>query len=327
MEEVLKKLLERQQYGMIGNNSAVKLCTWLKKSLRDQGVCYKEKFYGIKSHKCCQMTPDVNFCQNSCVFCWRNLEGTERTMDKIIIDEPSLIIEESIKKQKKLMSGFGGYDQVNRKKLKEAQEPMHFAISLAGEPTLYPKLAELIKELHKKGKTTFLVTNGLLPEKLEELEKKKSLPTQLYVSLDAPNKELFFKIDRCTIKDGWERLMKTLDVLKKLRHKEQIKNKTENKTRTCLRITLIKEINDVHPEKYAELIKKSDAMFVEVKSYMYVGSSRERLEMKNMPLHEDIIEFANKIGKYCGYKIIDEQIPSRVVLMMKEDFDERIMKF
>lgn len=319
MEEALKKLLERQQYGIIGNNSAVKLCTWLKKSLRDQGVCYKEKFYGIRSHLCCQMTPDVNFCQNSCVFCWRNLEGTERTMDETIIDEPNLIIEESIKKQKKLISGFGGYDKVNRKKLKEAQEPMHFAISLAGEPTLYPKLAELIKELHKKRKTTFLVTNGLLPEKLEELEKKKALPTQLYVSLDAPNKELFFKIDRCTLKDGWERLMKTLDVLKSLRQKHS--------TRTCLRITLIKGINDVHPEQYAKLIESSDAMFVEVKSYMHVGSSRERLQIENMPLHEDIISFSDKIGKHCGYKIIDEQIPSRVVLMMKEELDGRIMKF
>jgi wyosine [tRNA(Phe)-imidazoG37] synthetase (radical SAM superfamily) len=27
------------------------------------------------------MTPVVTFCQNSCIFCWRNLEGTKKTMD------------------------------------------------------------------------------------------------------------------------------------------------------------------------------------------------------------------------------------------------------
>ena len=46
-----------------------------------------------------------------------------------------------------------------------------------------------------------------------------------------------------------------------------------------------------------------------------------------MPLHEEIRAFANQICKYCGYKIIDEQKESRVVLMMKKDRKDRIMKF
>lgn len=194
---------------------------------------------------------------------------------------------------------------------------MHYAISLSGEPTLYPRLAELIKGLHKRGKTTFLVTNGLMPDALSLLEKKNTLPTQLYVSIDAPNKELFFKIDRSSLKDGWELLMQTLDLMKKLK----------KKTRTTLRITAIKGLNMVEPEKYAALIIQSDATFVEVKSYMNVGSSRERLSYDNMPLHEEIRAFANQICKYCGYKIIDEQKESRVVLMMKKDRKDRIMKF
>ena len=317
MDDALKRLLERQQYRIVGNNSAIKLCTWSKKSIRDQGICYKEKFYGIRCHLCCQMTPAVNFCQNSCIFCWRNLEGTEKDNKNMLIDDPELIIDGTIKAQKKLLAGFFGYEKSNKKKLKEATEPMHFAISLAGEPTLYPKLTELIKGLHKKKKTTFLVTNGLYPDALRELEENKALPTQLYVSLDAPNKELFFKIDRCSLKNGWELLMETFDLLKKLK----------DKTRTTIRITLIKGLNMVHPEQYAELIKRSDATYVEVKAYMYVGSSRERLLIENMPLHEDIVKFTKEICKYSGYKIIDEQIPSRVILIMKEDKKDRIMKF
>jgi tRNA wybutosine-synthesizing protein 1 len=317
MDDALRRLLEKQQYRIVGNNTAVKICTWTKKSLRDDGVCYKEKFYGIRSHMCCQMTPDVNFCQNSCVFCWRNLEGTEKDNKKMKVDEPLMIIEGTLKAQNKLLEGFKGNDAVKKKKYLESKEPMHYAISLSGEPTLYPKLAELIIELHKKGKTTFLVTNGLMPDALKQLEKKGALPTQLYVSIDAPNKELFFKIDRCSLKNGWELLMETLDVVKSLK----------KKTRTTLRITAIKGLNMTHPEQYAALIKKADATFVEVKAYMHVGSSRERLDIKNMPLHDDIVEFAKVICKHSGYKIIDEQPASRVVLLMKRDRKDRIMKF
>jgi tRNA wybutosine-synthesizing protein 1 len=317
MDTALKRLLEKQQYRIIGNNSAVKICTWTKKSLKDQGVCYKEKFYGIRCHMCCQMTPDVNFCQNSCVFCWRNLEGTEKDNKNMIVDDPLLILEHSVKFQNKLLEGFGGEPKADKKKYSESKEPMHYAISLSGEPTLYPKLAELIKELHKRGKTSFLVTNGLLPSALRELEKEKALPTQLYVSIDAPNKELFFKIDRCSLKNGWELLMETLDLVKKLK----------KKTRTTLRITAIKGLNMILPEKYAALMKKSDATFVEVKAYMHVGSSRERLTEGHMPLHHEVKEFALEICKHSGYKIIDEQTQSRVVLLMKKDRKDRVMRF
>jgi len=317
MEKNIKLLLKKQHYGLVGKSTSVKVCTWTRKSIWNQGVCYKEKFYGIRSHMCCQMTPDTNFCQNKCIFCWRNLEGTEGSMNTEDIDEPTFIIDESIKKQKHLLNGYPGNSKTNMKKWKEAQEPMHFAISLAGEPTLYPKLSGLIKELHDKHKTTFLVTNGLMPERLLELESKDALPTQLYVSLDAPNKELFFQIDRCSLKDGWDRLMKTFDILKTLK----------NNTRTSVRITLIRNMNMVEPENYAALIIRSDALFVEVKAYMHVGSSRERLSIKHMPLHPEVKAFALEIAKHCGYKIIDEQESSRVVLLMKKDIPDRIMKF
>ena len=135
----------------------------------------------------------------------------------------------------------------------------------------------------------------------------------MYISLDAPNEEIYKKVCRPSVKDGWKRLMKTLSLLKEL------------KTRTCIRITSVKGLNMIYPEKYAELIKKSSPKFVEVKAYMFVGYSRQRLNIKNMPLHNEVKEFAEKIAKGSGYKIIDEKKESRVVLLIKEDKD-RIIK-
>ena len=68
-------------------------------------------------------------------------------------------------------------------------------------------------------------------------------------------------------------------------------------------------------EEYAKLIKKADPDFVEVKAYMYVGSSRKRLNMSNMPLFDEVKEFAKKIGDECGKEIVNESEISRVVLL------------
>ncbi|MEM2115370.1 MAG: 4-demethylwyosine synthase TYW1 [Candidatus Woesearchaeota archaeon] len=315
--EELKKIFQHQHYVIVGNHSAVEICSWTKKSLTNRGFCYKQKFYGIRSHLCCQMTPSVAWCDHLCIFCWRATHiNLDKDMSKAKIDDPKTIIEGCILAQRKLLSGFGGNPKVDRSKLREAQEPMHFAISLSGEPTLYPKLPELIQELHKKGKTTFLVSNGQHPEMIEELIQKDLLPTQLYISVDAPNEELYKKIDVPLNKNGWQRLMKTLEMIKNL-----------SGYRTVLRITLIKGINDLYPEKYAELIQFSRPMFVEVKAYMWVGHSRKRLKFENMPSHKDIMDFSKKIAKFLKWEIIDEKKESRVALIMERDIPSRIMSF
>ncbi len=314
MDEKARQALEKQQYGMAGEHSAVKICTWTKKSLRDEDVCYKERFYGIRCHLCCQMSVSVGYCQNRCVFCWRDMEHTVGVeMGQRELDEPDKIIDNAIKAQRKLLTGFGGNDKVSKQKFDESQNPKHFAISLTGEALIYPKLSELIRKLHSRGFSTFVVSNGQLPEVLSSLEP----PTQLYISVDAPNEQLFRQIDRPAFKDGWDRLMRSLDALKALK----------DKTRTAIRITVIKGMNMESPEEYAKLIKRADATFVEVKAYMFVGSSRQRLSIKNMPTHREVVEFSEKIAESCGYRIIDEKENSRVALLMKEDTPDRIMRF
>jgi len=300
----LKKLLEKQHYAFIGKHSAVKICTWTKKSLLDKDFCYKQKFYGINSHLCCQMSTTIGACQNRCIFCWRPIEYTISTEIKDE-DDPKTLIQNAVKAQRKQISGLKGNKLVNLKKFQEAQDPKHFAISLSGEPFIYKNLGKLIELLHKQGKTTFIVTNGLLPDRIKKLN---PLPTQLYLSLDAPNEALFNKIDRPVIKDAWKKLNKSLDILKDLK----------KKTRTVLRITLIKDQNMTEPENYAKLIKKADPFAVEIKAYMWVGYSRQRLEIKNMPLHSEVKEFTKEILKHLkDYKLVNEKKESRVVLLSK----------
>ena len=296
-----KNLLEKQQYRLTGNHSAVKICNWTKRSLKDQGVCYKQDFYGIKSHQCCQMTPCL-ICPNSCLYCWRYTKGFTSSKLKNSIDLPKQIIDNCIKQQKKLLIGFAGNKKTNPKKLKESYNPSLFAISLTGEPTLYPYLKELIQELKKRNIKSFLVTNGLFPEKLKNLK-----PTQLYISLDAPNPEIYKKIDNPILKDYWQRLLKSLKIMSKL------------KTRTCIRITAIKNLNMCNPEQYASLIKIANPQFLEIKGYMWVGSSRKRLKEENMPSHKDVLDFSKQIAKILNWKIIKQKEQSTAVLLMKEN--------
>ncbi len=307
----LKERLKTQQYRFSGVHSAVKICEWAKRSLKDQDFCYKQKFYGIQSHLCCQMTPAVNYCPHSCVFCWRPIEhnlGTEFET----VDEPIQIIENSILCQRKLLTGFGGNDKINKEKLREAQDPMMFAISLSGEPTLYKKLPELIAGLKERKKLSFLVTNGCYPDALRRLG--DNLPTQLYITLPAPDKEVYIKTCRPALKDGWERIMESISLLKAM------------KTRTVLRLTLVDGLNMVSPEKYGQIIKESGADFAEVKGYVWVGFSRKRLGEECMPEHKDIMDFARKVADSSGYSLADEKPESRVALLVRDSSVERFIR-
>lgn len=294
-------LLSRQQYRVVGNHSGVKLCTWTKKSLRDEGFCYKQKFYGIKSHRCLQMTPTLMWCPNRCLYCWRAADIIYTTAKGVEWDEPEEILEGCIKAQRELLTGFKGFEGTNIKKWKEAQEPNQIAISLAGEPTLYPKLSALIKLCKRKGMTTFLVTCGQLPKAIENIEE----PFRFYLSLDAPNAEIYKKIDVPIFKDYWKRLLKTLQLMKTMKAKKVI------------RLTLVKGYNMCNAEEYAKLIEVTDADYVECKAYMYVGYSRFKLKKEAMPLHNEVKEFSKKLASTLSYKIRDESEPSRVVLLTK----------
>ncbi len=308
-DPMLLKLLKRQKYQLVGNHSAVKKCRWLHKSLVNGEACYKARFYGIKSHRCLQMTPSLIWCTQRCLYCWRIQNGEAgfswNESATPVWDEPSEIVSHSIRAQRKILSGYKGQvsaGRVDSKTYREALEPRHAAISLTGEPTLYPYLGGLLSEFHSSGLTTFLVTNGTRPEVLKSLSEE---PTQLYISLSAPSLEKYQEICRPRSIDFWQRLIETLELTKSF------------SCPTAVRITLIKGLNLQDPCGYARLISRTEPTYIEPKSYMYVGYSRERLGFANMPTRREVYQFSSKLAELTGYRIIDESPNSRVVLLSR----------
>ena len=299
-------ILRREKYQLVGSHSAVKKCRWLHESLVKGRYCYKQKFYGISSHRCLQMTPTVYNCTLRCLFCWRlqpgdlNLEVDETRLEKL--DDPAIIVEEALEAQRRILSGYKPHRALDPKKYEEALNPRHVAISLAGEPTLYPLIGDLLQEFHRRGMTTFLVTNGTQPQALAKLSQE---PSQLYISLYAPEEDLFRRVCQPQIPAGWRSINESLDLLRSFR------------CPTALRLTLVRDLNLQHPEGYAKLILKGNSTYVEAKSYMYVGFSRQRLRFENMPTHEEILSFSQELSKLTGYTVIDESTESRVVLLSR----------
>ncbi len=295
------KDLEKKGYRFVGskNHSATKVCHWTRKSIVNEGVCYKEKFYGIESHRCLQMSPSISFCHHKCLFCWRDISITETEWNEEY-DEPTDIIDGCVEAQRNLLCGFFGNPHADPQKLKECKDPNNAAISLAGEPMLYPLIEDLLAEFKRRDFTTFLVSNGLSPSRLGNLEVE---PTQLYLSLDAPTPEIYKGLCDPQIENGWKKLNESLDLLSSF------------DSRTVIRMTCVKGYNMTLPEEYARIIERSDPDFVEIKAYMYVGNSRKRLQFSNMPRTQDIYEFASSIAELCNREIVDESMESRVVLL------------
>jgi len=300
MDPELRKLLVRQHYALVGNHSGVKLCHWMKQSLLHNRHCYKQEFYGISSHRCLQMTPTVSHCTQMCLFCWRLQNFTEQTLQSP--DDPEVILEEAIQAQRKLITGFKGDPRCDQKKWAEASEPNMLACSLSGEPTLYPRLGEFFAACHRRGITTFLVTNGTTPEALARLD---PLPKQLYVSVVAPTKDVYKKLCAPLLSDGWEKLQETLALLPSL------------STRTVIRHTLVHDWNadEKFIAQYAKLDSIASPTFIEPKGYVFVGASRNRLHFSNMPTHAQVKAFGQGLGDALGYDLVMEKEDSLVVLL------------
>ena len=240
------------------------------------------------------------------------------------VDDPIKIIDGIVEERKKLMMGFGGNDKVDKEKFKKALEPSLFTMSLSGEPTIYPRLGELFAEIRRRGAVSFLVTNGLNPKALLNLDKKKGeFPTQITISTNAPNENLFLKWHRSTKKEAWKKFNESLGVL----------NSLNSKVRRVVRMTLVKEgdgglsnMSEENIGEYVSLIKKANPDFVHVKGFMSVGYARDRMGYDKMPWFREVREYANKLWKSLtkltdnskeGYEIAGEDERSCVVLLAK----------
>lgn len=306
----LEDVYARQHYSIVGDHSAVKTCHWVRRSLNTGGreYCYKQRFYGVPCHRCLQMTPSLGHCTQSCVFCWRitpEIIGVEWDQNRAIEDpaDPEWIVDECLDAHRQALSGFGGNPNVTDSILQEAMHPVHAAISLEGEPTLYPYLGDLVECFKREGfQSTFIVSNGTNPDLLKNLSVE---PSQLYISVCAPNKEIYHDTCRPLISDGWEKLLDTLELLNSFT------------CPTVLRHTLVPKLNMRNPKGYAKLAELANATYIEPKAAMSVGYARERFSYKEMAWHEDIRTFAERLSMESGYNILDEDPKSSIVLLSR----------
>ncbi|MCS7099231.1 MAG: 4-demethylwyosine synthase TYW1 [Sulfolobales archaeon] len=299
--------LKKQGYHLIGSHAAVKKCLWVHNALAYGKFCYKCRFYGIESHRCIQFSPAVSWCWNFCLHCWRarpsdyGMEGQE-LLKLPYVEDPEVLADMAILEHRRTVSGYAR--RAPKEMYREALDPKHVAISLTGEATLYPRLGELIEVFHRRGLTTFLVTRGIRPDILANLEEE---PTQLYVSIETWNEDMYREFNKPAGANLWKLTLKTLELLQSLR------------TRTVVRITLVKDFNmgsrDV--SGFAKLIERSGPTFIETKAYMHVGASISRLTRSSMPTYEEVLEFAKKLADATGYRLVSSSKPSRVALLTK----------
>jgi len=312
--------LKRAGYG-VWKHATVELCHWTKQSLTTGRSCYKVKFYAAPwggSHRCVEMCPVGMICLNKCIYCWRPAESYDYfyPSPEQVYDPPE-IVEGILKERRRLLSGYFGHPKCTRERVEEALQPTHWAISLSGEPCLYPKLPELILYLRQLPNTRsiFVVTNGRVPEMIERMDREDALPTQLYLSLTAPNEELYYKIHVPILDrdNAWKKFRRSLELLSTVR------------TRTVIRLTLIKGINtdDKHIPEFAELIKLANPHFIEVKSYMSLGYSVYKIGKEGMLRHEEVKEWTKRLLQELNrdverFELVDESLDSRIVLLQNK---------
>ena len=317
IKPAISEQLKKAKYG-VSDHSTVELCHWTKKSFKHEGSCYKHKFYGISTHRCMEFSPAGMHCENRCVYCWRPMEFYDSLeMKPEQVAEPEEILTKLMAERKKLINGYYGDSRNDKQRLDESLLPSHYAISLSGEPTMYPKLPELIKYLNslEATKSIFLVTNGQEPDMIQRLQDENALPTQLYLSTNAADYESFLKINKPKYDDSWERWNRTLGMLKHLN------------TRTVLRITLIRNYNDQKHmiPTFAKMFKEANPHFIEIKSYMHIGRSTNRLEHSNMLEMEEVKRFSEQVAKQSQtFSVMDESFVSRIsILQNNERFIDR----
>lgn len=307
--------LTKQGYAIVGSHSGVKICRWTKSALRGRGSCYKYSLYGINSHQCMETTPSLS-CSNKCVFCWRHGTNPVGTTWRWKVDPPEMIfdgVKENHYKKIKMMKGVPG---VRAERYAEALQIRHCALSLVGEPIFYPHINEFLAMLHAERISSFLVCNAQHPDELAALK----AVTQLYVSIDASNKDSLRKIDRPLHRDFWERFQRCLDILREKRFRH----------RTVFRLTLVKGFNvEDEAEGYAQLVERGLPCFVEVKGVTYCGtstSSNAGLSMSNVPFYWEVCEFVRALekrlkAKGLKYGIAAEHAHSCCILLASERFN------
>jgi tRNA wybutosine-synthesizing protein 1 len=291
-------------YKLVGTHSAVKLCRWQKAMMRGRGGCYKYTFYGIESHRCMEATPSLG-CANKCTFCWRLNSNPTIKEWNFLTDEPVALVDQLIEAHQGLVHNASGMAGAITERVDEAMTPRHCALSLVGEPIIYPRISEFTARLHERHISTFLVNNGQFPEAIRDL-----MPiTQLYLSVDAANRVDMKQLDRPVFVDFWERFQRSVDFMK------------AKKGRTVFRLTLIEGHNMDDMQGYADTVLRGMPDMVELKQVTPAfqgGNSPFRLN--NVPTWERVLEFGKTLCNTIGgeeYEVVAAHEHSKCLLLAR----------
>ncbi|CAD7947092.1 unnamed protein product [Amoebophrya sp. A25] len=221
----------------------------------------------------------------------------------------------------------------------------HCALSLVGEPVLYPRLPELLERMYAKRISTFLVTNGQFPDSLAAVPERYC--TQLYCSVDAGTEEKLRDVGRPLFSDAFTRMQKSLEILREKRCRTVLRltyllprgrergsgaNKL-GKTSASASLSLSSELSEDHAQElsdavsdaadeYASVLQIAEADFIEVKGATYAPEvfSKTGLTQAHVPTHSDVIEFASAIQKRLpAYGLACEHHHSCGVLLARKD--------
>jgi tRNA wybutosine-synthesizing protein 1 len=213
------------------------------------------------------------------------------------VEDPIEILDGIIEKRREMLMGIKGNKKVDKINFEKNIEPKLFTMSLSGEATLYPRLGEMFAEIRRRGAVSFLVTNGLNPEAVKNLDKNGGeFPTQLVISTNAPNEKLFSIWHRSSRNEAWKTFLESLDLMKKLK----------GNVRRVIRLTLVKKgaegefagITNMSGEnlgEYVSLIKRAEPDFVHVKGYKAVGYAKERIGYDSQVWHDEVLEYSKRL--------------------------------
>ena len=165
---------------------------------------------------------------------------------------------------------------------------------------------KFVQEFKNLSMSTFIVTNGTLPERIAVLD---PLPSQLYITLPAPNERIYKQVCRPMIKNGWQKINESLDLVNSL------------SCRTVLRLTAIKNLNigKQFLRDYLDIIKKTNPNFFEIKGFTLQAkalSIRDRLKSDKplqyyFPEYKYLEDLALKFQEMSGFPMIYKNQASR----------------
>ena len=153
--------------------------------------------------------------------------------------------------------------------------------------------------------------------------------------MDGATPETLKEVDRPLFEDFWERFVGSIDALR------------EKNQRTVYRMTLIKgtpltsgliedwergsetvlmysisaDYNMEELPDYIKLIERGKPSFIEVKGVTYCGGTKPQIGMKNVPWHEEVVNFCKVMEEMLGgeYGIASEHEHSCCVLLAKKE--------